>query len=401
MLNYIKNRFNYKSNIFKLNLYCFFNSLIFAYVIERLFSLERNISIQQMVYLEIIYAFSIMVLEVPTGMISDKSSRKKVMVFSTVFDFFEFFILIFSYSFWGFALHSIVASVSGALSSGTLNSMYYETLKEENKSHEFEKYLGFATLCSSIGGCIAALLGSLLAEKYGYTFNYWLSLISVIGSFLCTLSLKDTHKIEEIALEGENNNEFKLKDVFSFFKVNSSIIHVSFVVVMLTASVTYIDEYWQIYFKEIQIPVFLFGFFSLFREIFISFSSLIAYKVKAKFEYKYIFGFSAMSSGLLILLASFYKSYLGIVFIAIVFIFFELNEILSFGYIHNKAESKYRATIESFNSMILRFFTIVIGLCFGYFATETSIFQGFSFLSIFILFYCIIYFCYSFNKIEN
>jgi hypothetical protein len=45
-----------KSNVWKLYSYWFFHNLVFAYVIERLFWQQRGISVQQVVYTEIIYA---------------------------------------------------------------------------------------------------------------------------------------------------------------------------------------------------------------------------------------------------------------------------------------------------------------------------------------------------------
>lgn len=60
------------SNIRKLYVIRFFHNLIPAYVIERLFWEQRGMSIQMVVYTEIIFAVTVVLLEVPTGIIADK-----------------------------------------------------------------------------------------------------------------------------------------------------------------------------------------------------------------------------------------------------------------------------------------------------------------------------------------
>ena len=118
-----------KANIYKLYLYYFFHNLIFAYVIERLFALERGLTIQQMVYLEIIYAAIVLGLELPSGAFADRWSRKNIVIICSIFYFFEFFVLIFAYDFSIFVLSILCAAVGGALASGTINSMFYDSLK--------------------------------------------------------------------------------------------------------------------------------------------------------------------------------------------------------------------------------------------------------------------------------
>jgi len=76
-MNYIRN------NIWKLYAIRFFHNLIPAYVIERLFWEQRGMTIQMVVYTEIIYAITVVLLEIPTGIIADKWSRKKMIMVET------------------------------------------------------------------------------------------------------------------------------------------------------------------------------------------------------------------------------------------------------------------------------------------------------------------------------
>jgi len=129
-----------KSNIWKLYAYWFFHNLVFAYVIERLFWQQRGITIQQVVYTEIIYAAVIVLIEVPTGSLADKWSRKNMMVLSAVFCICEFLILIFARKFWHFAAAVFLAAISKALSSGTSNALLYDSLKLIGEEKTLKKY---------------------------------------------------------------------------------------------------------------------------------------------------------------------------------------------------------------------------------------------------------------------
>ena len=76
-----------KNNFLWIQLYYFFRSFIFAYVIERLFWRSRGISIADTVYIEIIYAVTLVFMEVPTGIWADRWSRKRMINIGAILTF--------------------------------------------------------------------------------------------------------------------------------------------------------------------------------------------------------------------------------------------------------------------------------------------------------------------------
>ncbi|MFN8673109.1 MAG: MFS transporter [Candidatus Sericytochromatia bacterium] len=382
----IKNSY---SNIYKLNLYAFFHSFIFYYIIERLFEAERGLSIQEMVYLEIVYATSIIIFEIPTGILADIWSRKRVMILSSFCFILYFYGLSISFSFIGFALSVVCAAFSGALSSGTLNAIYYDSLKENNKELEFEKVLATSELYASISASIGALVGSWVATRYNYTYTSYLSIITVFIAFLITFTLIEPKRSyaqdEDNEIENNSNIKTSYKEILDFFKNDKILYHIILVSILMVATIGYIDEYWQIYFEKVNFPIILFGIYSIFREFFSAISRFLAYKIKEKISITNIFSISLFFSALFIIITGFMANKIGIIFMTLVFIFSGMIDILSLGYIHHKVESKYRATIESVFNFIERFFVIIIGLIFSYVSTNFSIFSGFIFLGIFML----------------
>lgn len=173
-----------RANLWKLRLYWFGHSLVFAYVIERVFGLSRGLSVQEMVTVEIFYALAALLLEVPTGALADRWSRKKPLLLSSFCIFFEFFLLIFAYNLWGFLASALAAALGGALASGTANALLYDSLLEMGEQGDFERQLGRIGLWEEhggtdrrlgrgLGGCALGTCFALLAFTGGGGAGLW------------------------------------------------------------------------------------------------------------------------------------------------------------------------------------------------------------------------------------
>lgn len=385
----------YKLNIYLMYGYWFFHNLIFAYVIERLYWASKGMSTQQVVYTEIIYAAVVILLEVPTGSLADRWSKKWLMVINSLLVIVQFIILINASSFLHFALAVSVSGIAKSLASGTSNALVYDSLKMLNKEHIFEKISGRLGFFDYSASLLAALIGSYIAYKSGYVSVYLLSLISVSICFMITLLLSEPNSI---AIEDKTQSYAEcIRESFNFLKLHSSIRFVLLFGIVISSVFIYIDEFWQIYLSEIKIPVLLFGVISSARMLSASISGIYAYKLKDRFCYKDIFSLLMIIFIVSILSASFIKSYFGLVPLVICFIAFGLVEPLALGYLHHRTDSRIRATVESFQSLVLRAATIACGLLFGYFSTKFNIFTGFRVLGIILAVYSIYYFAFK-NK---
>jgi MFS family permease len=382
--------YKYKINIYLMYGYWFFHNLIFAYVIERLYWASRGMSNQEVVYTEIIYAVVVLILEVPTGTLADRWSKKMLMIVNSLLVIVEFIVLIQACSFWHFALAVSISGVGKALASGTSNALVYDSLKMIDREKSFEKISGRIGFFDYAASMLAALIGSYVAYKNGYVSTYWLSLISVIICFMITLFLTEPESISEE--EKTQSYTECIKESYIFLKGQPSVRFVLLFGIVISSIFVYIDEFWQIYLSEIKIPVLLFGVISSARMLSASLSGIYAYKLKDRFSYKKIFSWLIIIFIASIFGASLIKSYLGLIPLIICFIAYGIVEPLSLGYLHHRTESRIRATVESFQSLVLRASTIVCGLLFGYFSTKYDIFAGFILLGSVLAIYSIYYF---------
>lgn len=379
---------NVKANIWKLYAIRFFYNLIPAYVIERLFWEHRGMTIQMVVYTEIIFAITVVFLEVPTGIIADRWGRKKMIVLSAVLECSMFLILVFAAEFWHFAAAIFLAGIARSASSGSENALLYDSLLENGKEQEFEKYLGRLNVCDFTAAILAALCGSFLANKFGFEFNYWLSFLSMLAAVSVSFMLV------EPAIKNKFDEAIEIKEYIKsslvFFKQNSDVSLVVLTGMVLGAALSFIDEFWQLYLNRLDIPVFFFGAFSAVIMILRLPGNIIAHAIKGRFRYKTILlGVTAVFAGGFMYL-SVTQNLTGLAAIFLICLFSGVLEPITTGYLHHRIDSSMRATIDSFQSLGLNAVLLISGLGFGYFSSKFDIFGGFGFIGLI----CCIFFVY-------
>lgn len=394
-----RNIYKFKLNIYLMYSYWFFHSLIFAYVIERLYWASKGMTNQQVVYTEIIYAGIVALLEVPTGSLADRWSKKTLMQLNALLSLGEFVILIFASNFWHFALAVSLAGIGKSLASGTSNALVYDSLKMISKESSFEKISGRIGFFDYTASMLAALIGSYIAYSHGNITAYHLSLISLIIAFALTFFITEPTVISEE--EKEAGYAQCISDSYKFLKKHSTIRFVLLLGIITESVFTYIDEFWQVYLGEVKIPVYLFGIISSIRMISSSISGLYAYKLKKHLSYNTIFSLVLITATISVLSTGFLTSVWGLVPLILSFAIFGVIEPLVLGYLHHRTDSSIRATVESFQSLALRLSTIICGLVFGYFSTNYSIFTGFKVLGAILAAYAVYYFLYSRKRLKS
>ncbi|MEH7239024.1 MFS transporter [Bacillus sp. JJ1562] len=390
---------DYQSNIWKLYAIRFFHSLIPAYVIERLFWEQRGMTIQMVVYTEIIFAITVVFLEVPSGIIADKWGRKNMILLGAFLEGCMFLILIFATEFWHFAIAIFLSGIAGSASSGAGNALLYDSLLMNGRERSFEKYLGRLNVCDVTSAILAALSGSLLASKFNFEFNYWLSLASMFVSVCLSLMLI------EPAVKGDNEESVPFKDYIiasvQFFRRNPSVCLVVLSGMVTGAALSFVWEFWQLYLNRLEIPVIYFGLFSAVFMFLSLPGNLFAHLLIKRFKYRTLLLTVTSVLALGFLYVSLIRDLTGLVMICMIFLVSGIIEPIVSGYLHHRMDSSMRATIDSFQSLGLNAVLILTGLGFGYFSTKFDIFGGFGFISLICgVFFLYFLFASSKNAVE-
>ena len=380
----------YRKNIKLFYVFTLFDGFIMAYVIERLFYAERGMTIMMVVSLEILYGIIVSILEIPSGILADIWGRKKLLLLAAFLSIFEFIILVYAHEFVLFGLATVVAGISTAAESGSMQAFMYDSLKVEGQESTFEAVYGRFQVFDTIGHIAAALIGGITAYYISYEFNYVVSIGSKSLAFviLCFLveAPRRSHSESSIILRSFRDY---LREGTKFFKNHMVVFIYCMNGMMLGACFNYIDEFWQLLMDAVQVPVILFGGISVLYSIFTIPGNLLASQLKSKISYRTFFQMIPFFYSLGFIVITLLQNYIIILPLVFLGLWHGALEPLLRGYLHHQTDSSIRATVESIVSFILRILTVVVGLIFSLFADD-NIFIGFLSLGVICLVYGVI-----------
>ncbi len=389
---------NGMTNVWKLYALRFFHGLIPAYVIERLFWEQRGMTVQMVVYTEIIYALTVVLLEIPTGIMADKWGRKGMLQVNAFLSCCEFLILVNSTSFFGFAAAVFLSGIGHSARSGTESALLYDTLQDCKKDKDFEKHLGRLNVIDYSAIIIASLFGGLLAESFDFELNYWISVASSVIALAISFALREPAARSE-AERPKRMREYVGKS-FGFFRSNPSVCLVLLAGMVTGAVMNFPDEFWQLYLERLNIPV---PYFGMFLSLYLAGrlpGNLLVSALKRRFGYRTLLtaaivlftaGFACLSAA---------DANLSLLILIVIAVSTGVTEPLVSGYLHHRIDSSVRATLDSFQSLGLKGATILTGFGFGFVSTRFDVFGGSAFLAV-ICFGFLIFFSIFSRRIEE
>jgi MFS family permease len=373
------------NNVNKLYLIIFFHNLIPAYVIERLFWEQRGMTVLMVVLCEIIYAVSIVIFEIPTGVFADKFGRKTLLVIGAVLSVFEFIILLFAYEFWTFALVVFLTGISSACTSGAWNALLYDSLLADKKQESFEKIVGRMNSLDFIAALLAALSGSVLAKYVGFEFNYIVSAASMFLGMVLTLLLKEPPRKGQLKKNEKSQSDFMVyvRKSITFYKTNPKVVTIITNAMGIAACITFLDEFWQLYLDEIGFSVLFFGLFSACISLARIPGNLLAAYLLIYFKAQSIILFILGITTVCFFMTAIFPGVIGLFMIILIFLASGVIDPVVTGFLHHHGSSEIRATIESVQSLIESIITFTVGIGFGIISTSLSNVSGFIFLGAF------------------
>jgi predicted MFS family arabinose efflux permease len=159
-----------------LNLASFLQGLVFWVPVEKLFMDEIGFDAASVGLMAAAYAAVVPILEVPSGILADRWSRRGVLMAANVALAISALIGGLSSDVPTYIVSALVLGVCFALSSGTIDSIIYDTVLEETgNSDAFELHIGRNRLVDSAALVVSALLGGALAGVAGTRVTYLLT----------------------------------------------------------------------------------------------------------------------------------------------------------------------------------------------------------------------------------
>lgn len=214
--------------------------------------------------LEGIYHATSILCETPSGAMADLLGRKKTMIVSRVCIAVSCIIMLFSNSFWLFALSFIIQALGNNFNSGSEEALVYDSMKCLGQEEKYIGVCGKINMIIEISQALAVVAGGVLAE-YSYVWCYGACVFIAVLALLPVLLMTEPFAVKKKEEEKEHiwnvvKRHFKVSVLI--LKEDTRILKVIVYYSVIFASYTLLFFYSQQYYSDlgynkIQISVIL------------------------------------------------------------------------------------------------------------------------------------------------
>lgn len=228
-------------------LYIWYRGFLDAHFWLPVFFLYFNelVGVSEVLLLESVYYFSVVVLEVPSGYFSDLFGRRKTLLIAAACLTASFLAFFQAEGIELLLIGQVLLASGLAFNSGTDTSLHYDCLSQQGRESEFPDREALVARNSLLIGALAALIGG-LAASYSLRWAYGLSCIAAIGAFFCVLKMKEPVLLKQKEINFLNH----LRECFSDLRSRPVAWIFAFVILMTILNhIPYM--FYQPYLKEL------------------------------------------------------------------------------------------------------------------------------------------------------
>lgn len=349
----------------------FFTARAYYPVLAILF-LDLGLSLDQFVFLNLIWASAIFLFEVPSGALADTIGRRTLLIAASCLMTVEMLCLLLAPRDGGTLvlvlciINRICSGLSEACASGADEALAYDSLREEGRADAWDNLLARAMRWRSAGFVVAMILGGLLYDpslinqllpaglQLSTELAHRLPVVLVLGQALVCLFIT-WRMVEPIHMAAGSSlkQAFQLTLNTTYWVIRHPVaLSVILIGVALDSIVRNFATINSSYFRLIEVPEWTYGFLGAAMGVLWWFVPGIAKRLNARFSMLTNLGFIAVATlvGLIALVpawpiaglipAMFLMSTMG-------FLGFTVSRVL-----HDEADSARRATVLSVKGLI-------------------------------------------------
>ena len=187
-----KKQLSVQSTLRLLKIGMFFNYFMLVAPVIVLIYTGKGITLGDFFLIQALFRLSAVLFEIPSGYLSDRFSRRRILIIGIAFHCLGFAMLAIAYGFWQIVFGEALLGISSALFSGTLEAYTYDLLKRNHTQKRFLKEFGSIQTSIMAASFISApLAGYLFAKIGGNALLY-------IEGLLCVIALCIIWKIPEL-----------------------------------------------------------------------------------------------------------------------------------------------------------------------------------------------------------
>jgi predicted MFS family arabinose efflux permease len=352
--------------------YAFLFDFIFAYAFyTALFELE-GLSLTEIGLLLAFWSATAIVLEMPSGALSDHFDRRWLLVAAPLFKALTFLLWIAAAGdFWLYALGFLCWSLAQALQSGSREALLYERMQHEGRVEEFDKVLGRDNAAEEIGIGTGALLGGIVAY-YSFDWGLWLSIPPLLLASILAFWLHDTRRGDTAPEPAVTPAGYfsHFADAVMEFRHHRDLRFVTTYIAVGLVVFELIEEFDQIYFLAVNLPVWAWGVVGAAVEFIYAASSIHAHRLAGR---PWLAWLLPLLGGTLLILASSGTTPWYVLLLSLAYVLMAPLGVLAEARFHRVMEGKSRATTTSALVMAENVSGILGTLAFGFLAERIGI----------------------------
>ena len=361
-----------EKNITRLYLIHIFSNAQFHLVVYTLFLLSKGFTTQQFFLIESAYYLIALLLEIPTGIFSDRISRKWSLVISSVIGIPIIPTIVFADSFM--VVLVAIGGIGAALTSGTNTAILYDTLKALGRENEFKEVAGKMGWYGSLSMAFAGIVGGLLAH-FDMSYAWWAYFAAGQLAMVVTFSLIEPPFYRETQME--ENYRQHLGKSWKMSTTGAAGYYVFYAaVIWFFFSMGF--WLWQPYLELSEVPLAWFGFIYAIQNIIGGFSGKQAHKIEKVTGIRTALLLIPLGLAVVFILESQFTVLIGFLFIFMQSLVSGPFHPLLEDYINKRIPSSKRATVLSIKNMVnsLLFMTLspLIGHLVDLYSLPTALF---------------------------
>jgi MFS family permease len=328
-----------------------------------------QINLFQIALLASIFEASILIFEMPTGLVADIYGRKISVALSAFVSFVSGILFIFFPFLFGFIIAEILSGLGETLRSGALEAWLVDSLKHEGKEGKVKYAFAQGTKYRIVGNLLGLVLGGYLAWLNVKLVWVPFSLIFFILSIFLISKMREEYKIEK-TVSGKIFPKVSemIKKNLAILKSHKLILASLLLVLFSEFSFETISQYWQVHFSEnLFIKTEYFGWIIAISSVI---TILLIDKVaqlaeKFKHEVSSLVILQSLFGLSLLVVAITYSPILAVIFFILLQSFTSFKEPIFLDLYNKHIPSEQRATLLSFQSLVGSGGEVLAGLCIG------------------------------------
>ena len=177
----------------------FESARMFTGAINVVFLLHRGVNLKQLATLQFIFTATAFVMEIPTGVVSDKNGKKLAAILGCLITSLFYLLCLAAPIMSWLIIAEIVLAIGLSFTSGSFEAWIVSATRLEYPNNHLKiNHLGHLRKeIAGLGNMISGPLGAFLAFKFGYTVVYLISFLSILAVAVCLFfrdELKNQHK---------------------------------------------------------------------------------------------------------------------------------------------------------------------------------------------------------------